>query len=168
MINFPPPQTIGFGASAAIAGYVWDEKRAIKMWCHVKKDFVLYKFKAHERQTCGARPDHHFTILLCHLEQIVSPGCIPLAVETYGNWGKEAHDTFSRLASYLAIHQTSPKSAVVAKLYGRLNIALAVGQYHFQGYRETSHSMVTKRIKNSIRAEWAHGPTSLPLPIGPL
>eukprot|EP00731_Ephydatia_muelleri_P034990 Em0090g4a len=130
--------TIGFGASAAIAGYVWDEKRAIKMWCHVKKDFVLYKFKAHERQTCGARPDHHFTILLCHLEQIVSPGCIPLAVETYGNWGKEAHDMFSRLASYLAIHQTSPKSAVVTKLYGRLNIALAVGQYHFQGYRETS------------------------------
>ena len=50
--------------------------------------------------------------------------CIPLAVETYGNWGKEAHDTFSRLASYLAIHQTSPKSAVVADLYGRLNIAL--------------------------------------------
>ncbi|KAL5506797.1 hypothetical protein EMCRGX_G008537 [Ephydatia muelleri] len=116
--------TIGFGASAAIAGYVWDEKRAIKMWCHVKKDFVLYKFKAHERQTCGARPDHHFTILLCHLEQIVSPGCIPLAVETYGNWGKVAHDMFSRLASYLAIHQTSPKSAVVTKLYGRLNIAL--------------------------------------------
>ena len=50
--------------------------------------------------------------------------CIPLAVETYGNWGKEAHDTFSRLASYLAIHQTSPKSAVVAEIYGRLNMAL--------------------------------------------
>ena len=50
--------------------------------------------------------------------------CIPLAVETYGNWGKEAHDTFSRLASYLAIHQSSPKSAVVAEIYGRLNIAL--------------------------------------------
>ena len=50
--------------------------------------------------------------------------CIPLAVETYGNWGKEAHDTFSRLASYLAIHQSSPKSAVVAEIYGQLNIAL--------------------------------------------
>ena len=50
--------------------------------------------------------------------------CIPLAVETYGNWGKEAHDTFSRLASYLAIHQSSPKPAVVAEIYGRLNIAL--------------------------------------------
>eukprot|EP00731_Ephydatia_muelleri_P005528 Em0002g1704a len=42
--------------------------------------------------------------------------CIPLAVETYGNWWKEAHGTFSRLASYLAIHQPSPKSAVVAEI----------------------------------------------------
>ena len=50
--------------------------------------------------------------------------CIPLAVETYGNWGKEAHDAFSRLTSYLAIHQSSPKSAVVAEIYGQLNIAL--------------------------------------------
>eukprot|EP00731_Ephydatia_muelleri_P014545 Em0008g265a len=50
--------------------------------------------------------------------------CIPFAVETYGNWGKEAHHTFSRLASYLAIHQSSPKSAAVAEIYGRLNIAL--------------------------------------------
>eukprot|EP00731_Ephydatia_muelleri_P003122 Em0001g3122a len=50
--------------------------------------------------------------------------CILLAVETYGNWGKEAHDTFSRLAFYLAIHQSSPKSAVLAEIYHRLNIAL--------------------------------------------
>ena len=50
--------------------------------------------------------------------------CIPLAVETYGNWGKEDHDTFSRLASYRAIHQSSPKSAVLAEIYCRLNIAL--------------------------------------------
>ena len=50
--------------------------------------------------------------------------CILLAVETYGDWGKEAHDTFSRLASYLAIHQSSPKLAVVAEIYDRLNIAL--------------------------------------------
>eukprot|EP00731_Ephydatia_muelleri_P011531 Em0006g425a len=50
--------------------------------------------------------------------------CIPLAVETYGNWGKEAHDTISRLASHLAIHQSSPKSSVVAEIYGRLNMTL--------------------------------------------
>eukprot|EP00731_Ephydatia_muelleri_P006382 Em0003g630a len=50
--------------------------------------------------------------------------CILLAVETYGNWGKEAHDTFSRLASYLAVHQFSTKSAVVTEIYGWLNMAL--------------------------------------------
>eukprot|EP00731_Ephydatia_muelleri_P002958 Em0001g2958a len=50
--------------------------------------------------------------------------CIPLAVETYGNWGKQAHDTFSRLASFLAIHQSSPKAVVVAEIYGRLNVVL--------------------------------------------
>ena len=50
--------------------------------------------------------------------------CIPLAVETYGNWGKQAHDTFSRLASFLAIHQSSPKAVVVAEMYGQLNVVL--------------------------------------------
>ena len=29
--------------------------------------------------------------------------CIPLAVETYGNWGMEAQSVFSRLTSLLAI-----------------------------------------------------------------
>ena len=33
--------------------------------------------------------------------------CIPLVVETYGNWGREAQSTFARLASRLAII-TSP------------------------------------------------------------
>ena len=50
--------------------------------------------------------------------------CIPLAVETYGNRGKEAQDTISRLASHLAIHLSSPKSSVVAEIYGRLNMTL--------------------------------------------
>ena len=49
---------------------------------------------------------------------------IPLAIEMYGNWGKEAHVTISRLASHLAIHQSSPKSSVVAEIYERLNTAL--------------------------------------------
>ena len=59
--------------------------------------------------------------------------CIPLAAETYGNCGKEAHDTFSRLESYLAIHQSSPKSAVVAEIYVQLNIALH-GSFHCKSY----------------------------------
>ena len=50
--------------------------------------------------------------------------CIPLAVETYGNWGKEVHATISRLASHLAIHQSSLKLSVMAEIYGQLNTAL--------------------------------------------
>ena len=30
--------------------------------------------------------------------------CVPLAVETYGNWGREAHTTFTRLAMHSACH----------------------------------------------------------------
>ena len=44
--------------------------------------------------------------------------CIPLSVETYGNWSKDLHGTFSRLAFHLAIHQSSPIPAVVAEIYG--------------------------------------------------
>ena len=47
--------------------------------------------------------------------------CIPLAVETYGNWGREA---FSRLASHLAIITSSHKSKVLTELYSRLNFTL--------------------------------------------
>ncbi|KAL5517626.1 hypothetical protein EMCRGX_G003208 [Ephydatia muelleri] len=39
--------------------------------------------------------------------------CIPLAVETFGHWGKEAQAVFSRLASFIAIHRASPKSSVL-------------------------------------------------------
>eukprot|EP00731_Ephydatia_muelleri_P021996 Em0014g587a len=55
---------------------------------------------------------------------ITSPLCSVILVETYGNLGKQAHDTFSRLASFLAIHQSSPKAVVVAEIYGRLNVVL--------------------------------------------
>eukprot|EP00731_Ephydatia_muelleri_P010470 Em0005g1056a len=48
---------------------------------------------------------------------------------TYGNWGKQAHNTFSRLTFYLAIHQSSPKSSVVAEIYGQLNMTLKVSTY---------------------------------------
>ena len=50
--------------------------------------------------------------------------CIPLAVETYGNWGKEAQCAFSRLATLLAISQSIPKPKMVAEIYGRLNLSL--------------------------------------------
>ena len=50
--------------------------------------------------------------------------CIPLAVETFGHWGKEAQAVFSRLASFIAIHRTSPKSSVLNEIYSRLNMSL--------------------------------------------
>ncbi|KAL5477196.1 hypothetical protein EMCRGX_G023951 [Ephydatia muelleri] len=42
----------------------------------------------------------------------------------YGCWCKEALNTISRLASHLAIHQLSPKTSVVAEIYGQLNMTL--------------------------------------------
>ena len=50
--------------------------------------------------------------------------CIPLVVESYGAWGKEAMKSFSSLASHLAITSSRPKSAVLSELYGRLNLNL--------------------------------------------
>ena len=50
--------------------------------------------------------------------------CIPLAVETYGNWGREAQTTFSRLASHLAITTSSHKGKVLTEMYSRLNFTL--------------------------------------------
>ena len=49
--------------------------------------------------------------------------CIPLAVESYRAWEPEALRAFSQvdrwLATRLAIHGNTPKSKVVAELYGR-------------------------------------------------
>ncbi|KAL5478144.1 hypothetical protein EMCRGX_G025033 [Ephydatia muelleri] len=50
--------------------------------------------------------------------------CIPLVAESYGAWGSEAVQAFSRLASYLATRTNSPKSKVVCSLYGCLNLTL--------------------------------------------
>ena len=50
--------------------------------------------------------------------------CIPLAVETFCNWGKEAHLNFSMSASYLSIILSSPKPCVLADIYSRLNMTL--------------------------------------------
>ena len=36
--------------------------------------------------------------------------CVPIAVETYGNWGQDAKQTFSRLAPHLATDSSQPKS----------------------------------------------------------
>eukprot|EP00731_Ephydatia_muelleri_P037230 Em0424g1a len=59
--------------------------------------------------------------------------CIPLAVETYGNWGREAQSTFSRLASHLAIITSSHKSVLPPKpclmLVSKLSPVPRIGAY---------------------------------------
>ncbi|KAL5475298.1 hypothetical protein EMCRGX_G027384 [Ephydatia muelleri] len=51
--------------------------------------------------------------------------CIPLAVESYGNWGKEARDVFNRLASLLAFGHSSTKPRLLTEIYSHLNMSLA-------------------------------------------
>ena len=48
--------------------------------------------------------------------------CVPLAVESYGAWGREAQMCFTLLATRLAIHTTSSKSKMIFNLYSRLNL----------------------------------------------
>ena len=47
--------------------------------------------------------------------------CIPFAVETYGNWGREAQSAFSRLASHLSIIISSNKGKVLTELNSNPN-----------------------------------------------
>ena len=51
--------------------------------------------------------------------------CVPLVVESYGAWGKEALESISQLASQLATCSSKAKSSVVlTEFYGRLNLHL--------------------------------------------
>ena len=50
--------------------------------------------------------------------------CVPLAVELYGAWGREAQMCFPLLATQLAVHNSSSKSKMIFELYSRLNLAL--------------------------------------------
>ena len=50
--------------------------------------------------------------------------CIPLAVESYGAWGREAQMCFTLPATRLAVHNSSSKSKMIFELYSRLNLAL--------------------------------------------
>ena len=50
--------------------------------------------------------------------------CVPLVVESYGAWGKEALESISQLASRLATCSSKTMSVVLTELYGRLNLHL--------------------------------------------
>ena len=51
--------------------------------------------------------------------------CIPLAVETFGHWGKEAQTcSHACMASLLSIHQGRSKSVALFDIYSRMNMGL--------------------------------------------
>ena len=50
--------------------------------------------------------------------------CTPLAVEKYGAWGAEACNTFSFIASRVAIMTNKSKSMILSNVYGKLSIIL--------------------------------------------
>jgi hypothetical protein len=51
--------------------------------------------------------------------------CVPLAVDTYGRWGSEAHASFSSIASHLAIKTKTSLAAATNSIYSSLGIVLA-------------------------------------------
>ena len=75
--------------------------------CVTSADFEAFR-------TCTLRSTHVFptVVTVASLAAYISQN------------NKQAYDTFSRLASFLAIHQSSPKAVVVAEMYGRLNVVL--------------------------------------------
>ena len=48
--------------------------------------------------------------------------CVPVVAESYGAWGLEAMDFFSKLASRMATSVGKSKSVVLHEIYGRLNM----------------------------------------------
>ena len=50
--------------------------------------------------------------------------CVPMVIETYGAWGKEATAIISSVASRLSTSMCWPKSIVLNEIYGRLNLYL--------------------------------------------
>eukprot|EP00731_Ephydatia_muelleri_P018894 Em0011g934a len=78
--------------------------------------------------------------------------CIPLVVESYGAWGKEAMESFSSLASRLAITSSRPKSAVLSELYGWLNLNLSTQGVRI-ACRVMSEGYYTALLKSSTKTE---------------
>ena len=67
--------------------------------------------------------------------------CVPLTVKTYGNWGREAHTTFTRLATWLAICVSLPKSKVTADLFSRCSLVLT---------RSIARAILTRSLPQSF------------------
>ena len=82
---------------------------------------------------------------------------VPLAVETYGNWGMEAQETFSCLASLLVASHSVSKSKATADIYGHLNLTQGQG-YPGQGERDPSLPVMWRETLSSLNCEAKSGP----------
>jgi hypothetical protein len=51
--------------------------------------------------------------------------CVPLAVDSYGQWGEEAHLTFSQIASHIQVKSSVSLSVATNSIYNTLGIVLA-------------------------------------------
>ena len=61
---------------------------------------------------------------LSKCKELARVGLRPHGVEAYGAWGTEPMESFSLLASRLAISSNRAKAEVLAALYGRLDLNL--------------------------------------------
>ena len=50
---------------------------------------------------------------------------IPLAVDSYGHWGREAHKCFAKLATRIAVRTQVSSSVALSSLYNTLGVVLA-------------------------------------------
>ena len=50
---------------------------------------------------------------------------IPLAVDSYGQWGAQAHKCFSNIASRIAVRPKVSTSVALSSLYNALGVVLA-------------------------------------------
>ena len=60
-----------------------------------------------------------------HHAHCVGWTCVPLAVDSYGRWGEEAHSTFHTIASRLSVRTRVSFSAALTSMYNTLGVVLA-------------------------------------------
>ena len=53
---------------------------------------------------------------------LTNVGCAPIVTESYGAWGMEVMDFFSKLAYRIATSVGKSKSVVLHEIYGRQNM----------------------------------------------
>lgn len=64
--------------------------------------------------------------------------CIPLAVDSYGCWGEEAHTSFGTIAAHLAVRTRVSTSVALSSIFNSLGLVLA---------RQNARSLLARRSK---------------------